>query len=246
MQVAASSQKAFLGSALCRPVAARSVQPFRAVRLDVAAAETERYRLHNLSPQKGSRRDEKRKGRGYGGHQGGTCGFGNRGQKARSGPSVRPGFEGGQTPLYRRLPKLRGIAGGMSAGLAKYVVVNLSDLDKAFADGEKVTLDAIQEKNILNISGRDSRLQLKVLGDGELSKKLEIEAAKFSGNAAEKISAAGATATVSPGRKKWTRKAHERRVKEMAAKGLDYKKEMAKLKAARAAAKAKAAAAGAK
>eukprot|EP00878_Enallax_costatus_P028675 GHUV01030995.1.p1 GENE.GHUV01030995.1~~GHUV01030995.1.p1 ORF type:complete len:183 (-),score=14.28 GHUV01030995.1:169-717(-) len=115
-QVAASSQKAFLGSALCRPVAARSVQPFRAVRLDVAAAETERYRLHNLSPQKGSRRDEKRKGRGYGGHQGGTCGFGNRGQKARSGPSVRPGFEGGQTPLYRRLPKLRGIAGGKPLG----------------------------------------------------------------------------------------------------------------------------------
>jgi hypothetical protein len=180
------AQRSFLGSALGKAGAARAVQPLRAVRLDVAAADSERLRLHNLSPQKGSRRDEKRKGRGYGGHQvgmhaawqqrawqacnctvsaiptapasgsstscndiefkprmqapthdvqlhkqlkhmlirlhaaccgvqGGTCGFGNRGQKARSGPSVRPGFEGGQTPLYRRLPKLRGIAGGEPA-----------------------------------------------------------------------------------------------------------------------------------
>eukprot|EP00775_Hariotina_reticulata_P008075 gene8075-8270_t len=245
-----SMQKSISGSSLCRPVPSRSVQPFRAVRLNVAAAETERYRLHNLSPQKGSRRDEKRKGRGYGGHQGGTCGFGNRGQKARSGPSVRPGFEGGQTPLYRRLPKLRGIAGGMSAGLPKYVVVNLDQLEKSFETGATVNLASLKEKNLLNISGRDSSLPLKVqLGvlwgwqwGGAEGGVTPRSRAKFSSSASEKISSAGATATVLPLRKKWTRKAHEKAVAEMAAKGLDYKKEMAKKKAA--AAKAKAAAAG--
>jgi large subunit ribosomal protein L15 len=157
---------------------------------------------------------------------------------------VRPGFEGGQTPLYRRLPKLRGIAGGMSAGLPKYVVVNLDQLEKSFETGSTVNLASLQEKNLLNVSGRDSSLPLKVLGEGELSKALTIEAAKFSSSASEKISAAGATATVLPLRKKWTRKAHEKAVKEMAAKGLNYKEEMAKKKAA--AAKAKAAAAAAK
>eukprot|EP00882_Tetradesmus_deserticola_P001800 GHRQ01001932.1.p1 GENE.GHRQ01001932.1~~GHRQ01001932.1.p1 ORF type:complete len:247 (+),score=101.11 GHRQ01001932.1:185-925(+) len=239
------AQRSLLGSAVGRIGAARAVQPLRAVRLDVAAAaDTERLRLHNLSPQKGSRRDEKRKGRGYGGHQGGTCGFGNRGQKARSGPSVRPGFEGGQTPLYRRLPKLRGIAGGMAAGLPKYVVVNLSDLEKSFEAGETVNLEAVKAKGLLNISGRDSQLPLKVLGAGELSKALTIEAAKFSSTASEKITSAGATASMVAQRKKWTRKAHEKTVREMVAKGLDYKKEIAKQKAARAAAKAKAAAAG--
>ena len=75
----------------------------------------ERFRLNNLAPQPGSRRPEKRKGRGYGAGQGGTCGFGMRGQRSRSGPGVRPGFEGGQMPLYRRLPKLKGIAGGESS-----------------------------------------------------------------------------------------------------------------------------------
>ncbi|KAF8060545.1 RPL15 [Scenedesmus sp. PABB004] len=241
MQVA-GRQQAFLGARLGAAAPVRALQPVRAARVSVAAAEGERLRLHNLSPQKGSRRDEKRKGRGYGGHQGGTCGFGNRGQKARSGPSVRPGFEGGQTPLYRRLPKLRGIAGGMSAGLPKFVVVNLSDLEGAFEAGETVNIASIKAKNILNISGRDTKLPLKVLGEGELTKALTIEAASFSSSAAEKISAAGATAAAVPLRKKWTRRAHERRVAEMVSKGLDYKKEAAKAKAARAAAKAKAAA----
>lgn len=211
-----------------------------------AAASDERLRLHNLSPQKGSRRDNKRKGRGYGGHQGGTCGFGTDGQKARAGSSVRPGFEGGQTPLYRRLPKLRGIAGGMSAGLPKHVTVNLSQLEEAFEAGATVDLAAVQAKNILNISGADTKLALKVLGEGSLSKALTIKAAAFSGAAAEKIAAAGATAEAVPQRKKWTRRAHEKRVAEMVAKGQDYRKEMARLKAAKAAAKAKAAAAAAK
>lgn len=240
-------QKSYTGTGVNRPVASKAMQPFRAVRLDVSAAATEeRLRLHNLSPQKGSRRDNKRKGRGYGGHQGGTCGFGNRGQKARSGPSVRPGFEGGQTPLYRRLPKLRGIAGGMSAGLPKYVTVNLSEIEKAFEAGATVDLQTVQDKKLLNISGRETKLPLKVLGEGELSKTLTIKAAKFSSSAAEKIAAAGATAESVPQRAKWTRKAHEKRVAEMTAAGKDYKAEMKKLKAKRAAAKAKAAAAAAK
>jgi large subunit ribosomal protein L15 len=78
------------------------------------AAPVEKFALDNLSPQKGSRRKPKRKGRGISAGQGASCGFGMRGQKSRSGPGVRRGFEGGQMPLYRRLPKLRGIAGGES------------------------------------------------------------------------------------------------------------------------------------
>jgi large subunit ribosomal protein L15 len=77
-----------------------------------AAAPVEKFRLDNLGPQKGSRRRPKRKGRGIAAGQGASCGFGMRGQKSRSGPGVRRGFEGGQMPLYRRIPKLRGIAGG--------------------------------------------------------------------------------------------------------------------------------------
>ncbi|KIZ06434.1 50S ribosomal protein L15 [Monoraphidium neglectum] len=234
-----ASQRAFVG----QPVAARRVQPFSAARgvvvVRAAAEPAERLRLHNLSPQKGSRRDEKRKGRGYGGHQGGTCGFGTRGQKARSGSGTRPGFEGGQMPLYRRLPKLRGIAGGMSAGLPKYVVVNLDDLDKAFEAGSEVTLDAIQSKGLLNISGRDTKLGLKVLGSGSLSKALTIKADAFSASASEKIGAAGGSAEAAAAKIKWTRRAHEKRVKELVAAGLDPKKEAAKAKAARAAAKKK-------
>ena len=84
-----------------------------------------------------------------------------RGQKSRSGSGIRPGFEGGQTPLYRRLPKLKGIAGGMGAGLPDFVVVNLSQLSR-FAEGEEVTLETLEEKRVLNISGRESRLPLKV------------------------------------------------------------------------------------
>ena len=78
----------------------------------VSSSSTERFRLDNLGPQPGSRKKGKRKGRGYAAGQGGSCGFGMRGQKSRSGPGVRRGFEGGQMPLYRRIPKLRGIAGG--------------------------------------------------------------------------------------------------------------------------------------
>lgn len=81
----------------------------------VVTVSTERFRLDNLGPQPGSRKKGKRKGRGISAGQGASCGFGMRGQKSRSGPGVRKGFEGGQMPLYRRIPKLRGIAGGNSS-----------------------------------------------------------------------------------------------------------------------------------
>jgi large subunit ribosomal protein L15 len=224
----------------------RPAAPARSAKLVVSAAATaaapERLRLHNLSPTPGSRRQEKRKGRGHAAGQGCTCGFGNRGQKSRSGSGVRPGFEGGQMPLYRRLPKLKGIAGGMEAGLPDFNVVNLSALEAAFEAGAEVTLAAVEAKGLLTISGRESKLPLKVLGTGALSKPLVIHAASFSASAMEKIAAAGGKAETVAGRKKWTRKAHKANVADMVAKGLDYGKEMAKKKAARVAAKKAAAA----
>ncbi|KAJ6768681.1 50S RIBOSOMAL PROTEIN L15, partial [Salix koriyanagi] len=85
-----------------------------------------------------------------------------RGQKSRSGPGVRRGFEGGQMPLYRRIPKLRGIAGGMHAGLPNYVPVNLKDIASAgFQEGEEVSLETLKEKGLINPSGRERRLPLK-------------------------------------------------------------------------------------
>ncbi|KAG9160232.1 hypothetical protein Leryth_026508, partial [Lithospermum erythrorhizon] len=123
-----------------------------------------RLRLDNLGPQPGATKKAKRKGRGHAAGQGGSCGFGMRGQKSRSGPGVRPGFEGGQMPLYRRLPKLRGIAGGMKAGLPKYVPVNLKDIEAAgFKEGEEVSLESLKKKGIINPSGRERRLPLKVI-----------------------------------------------------------------------------------
>lgn len=127
-----------------------------------------------------------------------------RGQKSRSGSGIRPGFEGGQTPLYRRLPKLRGIAGGMSAGLPDYVTVNLSDLKK-FVEGEEVSLESLQEKRILNLSGRSTKLPLKVLGMGELKTPLTIKATAFSQSAKEKIEGAGGKIIEVPQKAKWLR-----------------------------------------
>lgn len=165
-----------------------------------------RFRLDNLGPQPGSRKKAKRKGRGHAAGQGGSCGFGMRGQKSRSGPGVRKGFEGGQMPLYRRLPKLRGIAGGMSAGLSKFVPVNLKDIETAgFKEGEEVSLESLKEKGLINPSGRERRLPLKILGDGELSVKLNFKARAFSAQAKEKLEAAGCSLTVLPGRKKWVK-----------------------------------------
>ncbi|KDP29412.1 hypothetical protein JCGZ_18333 [Jatropha curcas] len=165
-----------------------------------------RFRLDNLGPQPGSRKRGKRKGRGISAGQGNSCGFGMKGQKSRSGPGVRKGFEGGQTPLYRRVPKLRGIAGGMHAGLPKYVPVNLKDIEAAgFQEGEEVSLETLKERGLINPSGRERRLPLKILGDGELSVKLNFKARAFSTSAKEKLEAAGCSLTVLPGRKKWVK-----------------------------------------
>ncbi|OIW06936.1 hypothetical protein TanjilG_18324 [Lupinus angustifolius] len=164
-----------------------------------------RFRLDNLGPQPGSRKKAKRKGRGIASGQGASCGFGMRGQKSRSGPGVRPGFEGGQMPLYRRIPKLRGIAGGMRAGLPKYVHVNLRDIEPRFQDGEEVSLETLKEKRIINPSGRDRKLPLKILGHGELTKKLTIKARAYSASAKEKLETLGCSLTVLPGRKKWVK-----------------------------------------
>ncbi|KAA8529159.1 hypothetical protein F0562_034042 [Nyssa sinensis] len=165
-----------------------------------------RFRLDNLGPQRGSRKKAKRKGRGIAAGQGASCGFGMRGQKSRSGPGVRRGFEGGQMPLYRRIPKLRGIAGGMHAGKPKFVPVNLKDIEAAgFQEGEEVSLESLKKKGLINPSGRERSLPLKILGNGELSVKLNFKARAFSTSAKEKLESAGCSLTVLPGRKKWVK-----------------------------------------
>ena len=140
-------------------------------------------KLHELTPAEGSARDSFRKGRGPGSGNGKTAGKGHKGQNARSGGGVRPGFEGGQLPLYRKLPK----RGFNNAKFAKvYAIVNVEALN-AFEDGAVVDLDALLAKKIV----RKANDGLKVLGNGELTKKLTVKATVFSATAKEKIEAAG-------------------------------------------------------
>lgn len=109
-------------------------------------------------------------------------------------------------PLYRRIPKLRGIAGGMRAGVAKFVPVNLKDIVAAgFQEGEEVSLETLKMKGLINPSGRERTLPLKILGDGDVSVKLNIKARSFSASAKEKLQTAGCSLTVLPGRKKWVK-----------------------------------------
>ena len=139
-------------------------------------------KLHELSPAPGSVKDSFRKGRGPGSGNGKTAGKGHKGQNARSGGGVRPGFEGGQLPLYRKLPK-RGFKNRFAVN---YAIVNLSDLNR-FEDGDTVNLEKLMEAGIVKkpLDG------LKILGKGELTKKLTVEAKVFSASAKEKIEAAG-------------------------------------------------------
>lgn len=194
------------------PLQRKTVSLVRAQSVEVEVeAGPERFRLNNLSPQPGSRKRNKRKGRGIAAGQGASCGFGMRGQKSRSGSGVRPGFEGGQMPLYRRLPKLKGIAGGMGAGLPKFVTVNIADIAAAdYSEGEEVSLETLIEKRIINPSGRDARLRLKVLGEGELNTKLTIKAGAFSESAKLKLELGGSTLVDVPGRKKWVKPSVEK------------------------------------
>ena len=139
-------------------------------------------KLHELSPAAGSVTPAWRKGRRTGSGNGKTAGKGHKGQNARSGGGVRPGFEGGQIPLYRKLPKR-----GFHNKFAKnYAIVNVSALN-VFEDGATVNLAALMEKGII----RNAYDGLKVLGNGEIAKKLTVEASVFSATAKEKIEAAG-------------------------------------------------------
>lgn len=142
-------------------------------------------KLHELSPAPGSKKSPKRLGRGCGSGLGKTSARGQKGQKSRSGGGVRPGFEGGQMPLSRRLPK----RGFTNIFAKEYVTVNVGDLD-VFEDGTEITADFLKEIRFISKIGDG----LKILGDGELTKKLNIKAVKFTKSAQEKIIAAGGTA----------------------------------------------------
>ncbi len=144
-------------------------------------------RLHELKKPEGSTKAPKRIGRGQGTGQGTTAGRGMNGQNSRSGGGVRLGFEGGQMPLYRRLPK----RGFNNKWAKEYAEINVKDLNK-FDDGATVDAAALVEKGIVKkvLDG------VKVLGNGELEKKLTVKAAKFSKSAAEKIEKAGGKAEV--------------------------------------------------
>ena len=141
-------------------------------------------KLHELSPAEGSTKENFRKGRGAGSGNGKTAGKGHKGQNARSGGGVRPGFEGGQLPLYRKLPK-RGFKNALFTKV--YSVINVESLQK-FNDGDVVDSAALLEKGILSTVEKDG---VKVLGEGNLTKKLTVKAAVFSASAKEKIEAVG-------------------------------------------------------
>ncbi|MGE9269873.1 MAG: 50S ribosomal protein L15 [Verrucomicrobiales bacterium] len=143
-------------------------------------------KLHTLKPNKGAKHRVKRLGSGESSGLGKTCGKGHKGQKARSGGSVRPGFEGGQMPLHRRLPK----KGFNNKDFKTTVsVVNLAQLEKHFADGDTVNEEVLREKGIVN---RNTDI-VKVLGQGVLEKKLTVAVDAVSASAREKIEKAGGT-----------------------------------------------------
>ena len=144
-------------------------------------------KLHNLQYNEGARQDRKRLGRGQGSGQGKTAGKGHRGQNARSGGGVAIGFEGGQTPLYKRIPK----RGFNNINRVEYAIVNLSSLN-VFEDGAVVTIEMLLEKRIINktLDG------VKILGQGELEKKLTVQANTFSKSAIESIEKLGGKAEV--------------------------------------------------
>jgi large subunit ribosomal protein L15 len=145
-------------------------------------------KLHELSPAEGSKKAVKRIGRGPASGQGKTAGKGHKGQKARAGRGMRPGFEGGQMPLQRRLPK-RGFNNIFAKEIA---IVNVAALDKKFEDGATVDIAALKAAGLIKkeLDG------VKVLGNGEISKKLTVQVNAFSDSAKAKIEAAGGKAEV--------------------------------------------------
>jgi large subunit ribosomal protein L15 len=145
-------------------------------------------RLSDAQPQKGSKKRRRRVGRGIAAGQGASAGLGMRGQKSRSGSSTRPGFEGGQQPLYRRIPKLKGFP---IINRKEYTTINVSKLTSLPADTE-VNLTSLKEAGIITaVKG-----PLKILGDGELNVALKVQAAAFTATSKSKIEAAGGSCEV--------------------------------------------------
>ena len=142
-------------------------------------------KLHNLSPAQGANTSEKRLGRGIGSGLGKTSGKGHKGQWARSGGGVRPGFEGGTMPLTHRIPK-RGFKNALFKKV--YSIVNVETLEKNFDNGAVVNAEVLYEKGIIS---KIEEYGLKVLGNGELTKSLTVQAKKFTESAAKKITEAG-------------------------------------------------------
>lgn len=148
-------------------------------------------KLHDLRPAKGARHRPKRVGRGIGSGHGKTSTRGHKGQWARSGGAKAPGFEGGQTPLHRRLPKLRRFT---NAPFKKeFAVVNVGDLNRVFEPGATVSPEALLERRLIRQLPKDG---VKILGDGQLDKALAVKAHRFSRQAIDKIRAAGGTVEV--------------------------------------------------
>ena len=144
--------------------------------------------LHDLHPAPGAKRPRKRVGRGPGSGSGKTAGRGHKGQKSRSGYSRRYGFEGGQMPLVRRIPK----RGFTNIFRVEFQVVNLRDLERVFADGDSVSPEEMVEKGLV----RGGKRPVKVLANGDLSKKLTVRAHKFSASARVGIEKAGGSCEV--------------------------------------------------
>ena len=143
--------------------------------------------LSNLKPAKGSKHNKFRRGRGHGSGNGKTAGKGHKGQRARSG-RTRPGFEGGQMPLYRRIPK----RGFTNRNTKDIVAVNVSELERRFNDGDEVTVERLLETRAISKEGDG----VKILGNGELTKKLNVKVHAYSASAREKIEALGGKAEV--------------------------------------------------
>ena len=145
-------------------------------------------KLNELKPVEGAKHAKKRVGRGIGSGIGKTSGRGQKGQNARSGGGVRPGYEGGQTPLFKRLPK----RGFTNIHAHEYAIVNLGDINALFEAGSVVDLEALKKVGLV----KKEYEGVKILGNGELDKALTVKAVKFSKSAVEKISKAGGTVEV--------------------------------------------------
>ncbi len=171
--------------------------------------------IHEITAKVGRDKQRRRIGRGEGSGCGGTSGRGHKGAKSRSGWSRKKGYEGGQNPIIRRLPK-RGFSNAEFA--TRFVLVNVGDLDRLYNAGDEVTAASLAGTGAL----RHAELPLKVLGEGSLTKKLTVKAAKFSASAKKKIEEAGGTVVEEPPMK-WTRKGRVSRINPKAEKRVDPK-----------------------